>query len=376
MITKLVQCALCALSIALAPRTDATRELRAGNTRIELPPVPSPDRPAQPTAPASSHLDRDSAIAERFTAQGQSVVYGFEAEAGELSLFGLESWGWARGWRSSARVRVLDAHGNVLLDELRAGPSVYHHVSTFVAPASGNFRYELTAAEQCFRYRVTRHSSYVPHAGDTPLALGQASLLHGYLAEAKDEARYTLELSAGEEVWIKVLNSDLPARAERRAYNPPRLGSGSFAGFMYQGFVLDVRLDGAVLVERTRSVLLRAPRAGTYEVHIHTAHAHEGPGGGGLFDLELRRRVEKVALQGTVADEEGTPLAGVELTFFHGIDRDQVGTVRSASDGTYLLQVPVGRYRVLLHDAERGTSEQELQVPGARDRNLVLAAAH
>jgi hypothetical protein len=311
-------------------------------------------------------LERDAGVSDRFAAEGQRVEYAFACEAGELALFSLETWGYARGWRSGGRIRVLDADGNALVQTERSGPSVWHELTAFVAPEAGTFRYELTSFEQCFRFRLVRRAGYVPRTLDDVEPIGARALLHSYLASKDDVARFTLELADGEEVFLKVLNTDEAGRSERRTLNPPRLGAGSIGGFVHPTFELALSVDGTLLVEHRRSLLLRAPRAGTYEIAVST-HA---PGAAGLFDLEARRRVEKVVLTGTVRDRDDAPLPGAVLTFLHGIDRDVVGAVRTARDGSFTVDVPSGRLRIRIENVPI-PAEIDAVVTTSREIHLV-----
>ena len=363
----LILCALLAVQ-----DMHATSRVSGTSTRgaaIELPPIPSPHRPTSSIAPSPGSLARDNAVADRFTISGQSVTYGFESRAGELSLFALETWGWERGWRSTARVRIVDAGGRVLVEEIRSGPSVYDHLTAFDAPAAGSFRYELTAAEHSFRFRLTRYSSYAIHDGERPRALTDESRVSDYLATSAERTHYTLNLEAGEEIWIRVFNTDPAGVAERRAFRPPHLGPGSYGGYLQQGFLIDVSYRGSPLVEGVRSVLFRAPGKGEYELCVRGEHATE-TGGGGLFELELLRRIEKVDLAGTIQDAEGVPLCGVRASFLHGIDRDLVGSVRTGPDGRYSIALPSGAYRVRLEHDQLGEFDAEFMLPGARERNF------
>jgi hypothetical protein len=369
----LIVCALAAAQDMRSTTSAANASTTTSRVAIELPPIPSPVRPKSAVAPSSGVIARDSAVADRFTVCGQSVSYGFEARAGELTLFDLETWGWERGWRSAARVRIVDAGGRVLLEEQRAGPMVYDHLTVFVAPSEGSFRYELTAVEQSFRYRLTRYSSYASHIGDGARALSGENVLSDYLATSAESVRYSIELDAGEEIWIKASNADPAGVAERRSFRPPHLGPGSYGGYLQQGFLVDVSDRGAALVESVRSVLFRAPRKSEYGICVHAQHPTE-TGGGGRFELELLRRLDKVELSGVVQDFEGVPLNGVRLSFLHGIDRDVVGAVRTSLDGHYSISVPAGVYRAHLEHGQLGALDVEFTLPGARERNFAWPA--
>lgn len=337
-----------------------------GDAKISIAPLPPPDRPPPDRMPLPGRLERNASVADRFGVPAQRVQYAFECEAGELSLLALETWGYARGWRSTARLRVLDAEGDVLADAVREGPSVYYHLVPFVAPAKGSYRCELAAEAQCYRYRITRLSGLRARTAGEIERLGRLERVKSYLASGSDVARYAVDLEAGEEIALKAMNADEAGRTERRAVNPPRLGAGSLGGFVYPTFELEVALDGVVVVPRCRSVFLRAPRKGTYVVAVSAVVE----GSGGLFDLEARRRVHKIPLRGHVLDRDDAPIADALVTVLHGIDRDPVGAVRTDRDGSWAIDVPPGRLRLRV-ERDAISAEIDAVVDTPRELDLV-----
>ena len=123
---------------------------------VALAPIPPTKRPPPGTRPVTCVLERDSGVSDRLADADQTVEYAFDARAGENVLFGLEAFGYERGWRSGARIRIVDERGEVLLAEDRAGPAVWHQLTVFRAPADGAYAYRMTSVDRPFRYRLTR----------------------------------------------------------------------------------------------------------------------------------------------------------------------------------------------------------------------------
>ena len=111
-------------------------------------------------APEGGAIVRDGALTDRLTAAGQSVLYSFESEAAELSLFELEVVGYARGWQSAALMEVIDASGRVLAQRERAGGESYQIFFAFEAPAAATYSLRLSAPKTYYRYTLLRNSSY------------------------------------------------------------------------------------------------------------------------------------------------------------------------------------------------------------------------
>jgi hypothetical protein len=392
---------------------------------LPFPPLPPVAREGEPRPPSPRTIDRDGWVVDRFTAEGQSVRYPFEARAGELSLFELATWGYARGWSSTAGIRLLDPRGKVLVDELRPGTVVYRPFLAFVAPETGLFVCELRAEVECFRYTLVRHSSYAPRARDQALALGDAGEVHSYLASGDDFARFTLRLDAGAEVAFKVQGTRPEAREETRsaaresprarrmaaertqrsASSPerapskgavqerraaergkepdmepgmePRMAPDMDAGMerssgpalggrQFQTFRLRVLLRGEPLAPPAHYVRFTAPEDGDYEVEVSALY----PGDGGLFELLVERGGPTHAVSGTVVGPEDEVLAGAALEFLREPDLDPVASVRAGEEGDYAVRVPPGSYRIRI--ARPDGSAHEVLALVEEDRALDL----
>lgn len=325
--------------------------------------------PQEAPAPVGAALKRDGFIADRFTAKDMRVAYTFEAHAGELSLFHVGSWGFARGWTSTIGLRVLDAQGKVLLERERPGGAVHHLFEAFEAPAAGGYTFELSSPENGYRYTLVRHSHYTPWGEDEVRAL-EGELLHGHLATAASRAGYALDLEADQAV---VLRAELThpqgenqarnlrgrqalrvalgepiedAGAARRGMSEAEMrtlrqgGAASFPALALT--VLDP--DGNVLTAGRHATLLRAPRAGRYAVVVHATSRGEG----GLFRLHAERNPELVTVSGYVADKDDDPIAGIRVDLLREPGFEALGSAVSSEDGEWTLAVPPGSYTVLL----------------------------
>jgi Carboxypeptidase regulatory-like domain len=325
------------IGCATAPRPAPMRT-------VELPPVPPITHPDPAQSPAPGRIERDAAIADRFTAEKQSAAYAFDADAGELSLFSLMTWGYARGWHSLAHVRIRDASGVLLHEETRKGGAAWFGFTSFVAPRKGSYRYEIDLEEGYFRYRLARYSSYRDHASHAVEPLPAEGVAHGYLKTGADHARYSLHVAQGELVALKVLNAEEDGRKERRTSTPVELMRGMQGGLLHAQFRIELVLGGEKQPDSGHYALWRAPRAGKLVVDVLA----DAQGDGGRFELALEREPKRIEITGTVVDRDDEPRAGVELEFLLGADSDPVGTVVTDSEGRYAIQVPPGPYRIRL----------------------------
>jgi len=332
---------------------------------VVLAPIPATRLPAPGTQPVACRLERGTSVSECLADVDQTVEYPFRARSGEDVLLGLEAFGYERGWRSGARIRVVDANGSVLSDEVRRGPVVWHQLTAFHAPLDGEYRYRVTSVDRPFRYRVTRRERARAPDG-VHERLESRERIASFTRSAADVVSYDVDLEGGEEVFVKVTNSEEAGRKERRAFFPPRLGEGSVGGFVFATFEFTIHLDDVELVPHQRATWFRAPRRGTYAIRVAT-HA---PGAAGLFDLEVQRRVRRIPLCGSVRDREDVGVAGACLTFQHGIDRDVIGFVRTAADGSFAIDVPPGRLRIRV-DGVPNPTEIDAVVDEARSLVIV-----
>lgn len=355
---------------ALAGCSAPALEPGARPVEIALPDLPPVEPDAAPNAPAPGSLGRDAALADRFTTQGQSVRYAFAMRAGELAIFDLGCFGNARGWRATARVRILAPDGAECAALEREGPVVQHVVTCFAAPADGEYVYELTAARSFFRYRLVRRSGFRDRELGACEDLGARTSVVGFLKSGDDRARYRLPVAAGEEVAVKVVNHDEEGRVERRTPTPRRPYDGVYAGMLYQGFELELLADGRALAPKGRFARVRADAAGELEVEVLGTFR----GDGGLFELEIERDPVKVAVRGLVLDAADAPVPGASLVFQRGPDRDAWSAVVTRADGSFDCELPPGAYRIAL-SKDGSACEVAANLLEAREINLILPGA-
>ena len=149
----------CAAAPRSEPRAPFVEPMPEPLPQIELPPVPPLEDLDPFLAPQDGCIERDTALADRFSDEQQRVGYRFEARAGELALLGLSTWGYGRGWHSRARIAILDERGKLLLEERHEGGEEWGALTPFVAPADGSYRYEIALEQGYFRYRLSRASA-------------------------------------------------------------------------------------------------------------------------------------------------------------------------------------------------------------------------
>ena len=392
---------------APAAQEPAPRIVDERPSPMEVPRIPPLQIEGEPAPPATRPLARNLALVDRFTAEGQSVRYPFEARQGELSIFELACLGYARGWQATAGVRLLDGAGVELVALERSGGASFRKFLAFVAPADGTYELELRAAAQYFRYSLQRHSDYVSRAPGSVLAFGQRDALHGWLADADDAATYALQLTAGQEVLLAVRNTQEQARRQMRTQRRRQpwevvrrrerglAGAGAPAGeapermsramneamgpmrdrrgggSTYPRLVLELARGGTPLTPRAPSTLFTAPETGTYHLTVRAT----GGGEGGLFDLVLEREVAKSTVHGVVADAEDEPVAGVTLHFLREPELDYLGRALTDESGAYRIALPPGPYTVLLDGGRLdGVRPQSLraEIRGERELNAIL----
>lgn len=371
-----------ALALACAAHASAQEPLEVVEKPAPKlqPAVPSIERDEQAPAPEGHALVRNGVATGRFVVEGQETRYPFDAREGELSLFDFGTWGYSRGWQSTARLTVIGPGGTKLLDALRPGGTVYRKFLPFVAPATGRYQLVLKAQKECFRYTLVRHSDYRARA-DGDLYAVHGPRVHGWLADPGDRAHYAIMLAEGETVFLAARNTH---EAARKAANSTRrkepwqvverqLGKttlqsaagGAMRGAMEEGMrgmrgmraasksypdlVVSIAGSGAA---PTPSTLFTAPAAGTYTITVGGLGGDQDQGG--LFDLVVQRSPEKVRVYGFVGDRDDEPVAGVALHFLREPDFDYVGTATTDAEGGYDTSVPPGSYTIFLAQGEEG----------------------
>jgi hypothetical protein len=385
-----------------------TETLTASPSNLKLPGVPEHSLPGDPAKPRE--LARDGVIADRFTAPNQSVAYTFEANAGELSLFELSCWGYARGWHSAARMRVVDGAGATLADLHSAGKVLYHPFLAFTAPSAGTYTLELSGEDQFFRFILVRQSSYGDRSADSSVVLGAAETVHSYLKDLHDNARFSFDLAPGEEVAIKVQGEREEARTESRAKIRERsraassaAAMGAMAGDMkraadeeamiakegrgavtarmllYPPLAIELRIDGKIVADGAPFARAKSERASRCDVRVHCPSGRDlqfAASGdvGGLFELQRRASPPKLALHGVVVGSSDETLAGVELAFLADPDGDEWARTTTDAKGAYSVSVPAGDYLVMLARPGGRTYDLRVGITEAGELNLLWPA--
>jgi hypothetical protein len=381
--------------LAAADRVVPYREQAPSPLAVPSPPTTKAS-PGE-LAPENSPLERNDAVAARFATEGQCVSYEFESQAGELSLFELESFGYSRGWESTAGIRILDASGQALKEVVRTGGMTYSNFVSFQAPKTGTYRYELCAREESFRYSLVRHSGYFQPDADEIMHLGQADQAESFLADAWDVRRFAIDMKPGEQVLIRVgalrkkhrnrllgtraqvlasfLSDELLAQLfdldsllmQARAGSPGReqllLSSVPFHG-------LRLVRDGRVIASAGSMLMHTADREGLYQIEVSINGLSEG----GLFSLQIERDPELHTVSGRVGDLDDDALQDVTLRFLSEPDLAALAQVVTGVDGTYEARLPAGDYSVLLHKGLNSRVERvRTRVRADTELNLVCS---
>jgi hypothetical protein len=316
--------------------------LDAAPAGVPMPQAPAPARgDKRKPLPNSAPFGRNAYFTDRFTETGQNVTYPFVAGKGELSLFELAASGYERAASSSAKLEILDANGRVLWDDQRGGGSTWRVFWSFVAPAEGEYRLSMTTAEGSFRYVLVRHSNYAARKNGETLALDGRALVHSYLADSGDRARFTLECDGSERIAIKLLPTREEARTEMRStVSKKRAPAGTMqGGLAFQTFQFTLTSKNGLLSSASTFALVRPPK-GELGIEINALH----PGDGGLFDLEIVRSPPLVELDGVVVDRDDLPLASHEIEFLR--EPDRVGSCATGPGGRYEASVLPGELTI------------------------------
>ncbi len=337
------------------------------------PRAPGPDRTGEPIAPAGGRIDRDSFVADRFLAEGQRASHGFEARAGELALFELITYGYERGWQSAAEVVVHAPDGSELARARAEGGAAYRLFLPCLARADGEYRLELIASKQFFRYTLVRNSRFQTHDASATYSLERREQLFDWLADARDEVRYSLDVAAGERVGLRVLSASEALRRQVRQARRALLEGGAEAGAAagadgamaermgrggamssMQGAragadapwspVLEASIGGEALAEAGTWVRFVAPRAGFVDLRVRSG----GGEAGGIYELVIERDLPLVHVNGAIADGEGDSVALARIALYREPELDWMGTAESRADGGYEIDVPAGQYTVLV----------------------------
>jgi hypothetical protein len=394
----------------------APRALPTWNARPAPGPYPVPpgiEFPEGEPAPAPAPLGRDSAVVGRLTQEGQRAALTFEAEAGELSLFDLTAYGYARGWDSTSTLVVRDAEGAVLAEKSSKGPAQFSDFLPFTAPRAGAYTLELVATEHYFRYVVVRHSGYRAAQRGEVFALADAGdlVVHGLTggprqgdsndskdaqdaqdaqdaaAPAHNEMRFLLRGEPGAPVALRVEPTIERGWKHKRSL---REGAAAVTAGLADARRLEQRMDprlredrsfpdftvkvedregaGKPLAEGAFSAFVRFPASGVALVTV--GQSSDGPGG--LFDLFVERSLTLVPCTLRIGNTEDEDVADVEIVLLREPALERFGAGKTAADGTLTLEAPPGSYTVVFRAPGRGPSVERAVFDGVKGVNLMV----
>ncbi len=345
--------------------------------------APSLKRTGPEDPPEDGRLLRNSGVAGRFTEEGTNVDYAFESRAGEVSLFQLVSWGYSRGWQSTARIRVLDEAGLELATHTRAGGSRYEVFLAFEAPYEGVFHCELEASHKFYRYTLVRHSDFPAHYGQR-IELGEADQSYAFLSDPAARVTFSVQLEANQEVSLRALNADPRARKNISSVRKTAILDGDSAPqsrtMMAEGPDPDPIRDWPMLNLR---VLGESSSAGAKSHHASFTPKESGVyfvevacqsrGEGGIIELLVDRNIQRSRVHGRIADKHGRPRSAVELNFYSEPDFEFIGSAITNGSGDYELSVPSGPYTVTLRNPGRALVSLRTNVFGPRELNAIYS---
>lgn len=361
-------------------------------------PGPFPEPPPIPRAeekehePSGGSLERDGATVDRFGAQGQTARYRFESAAGEFSIFELEVLGFARGWAATAAIAIRSGEGEPLVRVERAGGGNFALFVPFEAPDDGIYTLELEALAQHYRYRLVRHSAFVPNRPDERILLASGDEAFGYFAQPGDRVPWRIHRPAGEEVRLSVR----PAREQDTTALAQRLEAALLAWLgegpnSLEG--LEVQLARAAMTPGPRGVGLEfavphlnggaqgggstlrlAPvpdgTGGPFDFEV----AHQAGPVGGFYRLIVERSPRNFEVSLRVGDMEDDPLEGVHVSAWLEPLLEPLAEGRSDAEGNLILMLPAGDHTLLLGGPEGAPSRVErvrVRLDGPRELNLV-----
>lgn len=374
---------LLALTLAALPQDRSALDARPAG--VPLPEVPGIERSEPYVAPAGGTLERDGAVADRFTAAGQRTSYAFDARAGELSIFELATTGYARGWTAACALRVVDAEGRVLCASARAGEAQFRVLLAFLAERDGRYTLEVEPTSEYFRYQLVRHSGYASHAATGgAIEVDGRERVHTWLGRAPSVVRMRVPVHAGEELVVRVEGTREEAREERRRARDIDLAGGPEAVMAMGGRRMRMLASGrapAAVFAGARLAL--APRSDV--VHESPTLVRVDPASDGwldlalvaeddqvaLVDLVVERAPERVEVSGALIDADDEGLAGVPLEFLLEPDLDVWARVTTGDDGAWSARLPLGDWRVRLPANDGPPTVLRMGITGPA-RDLVL----
>lgn len=337
---------------------------------------PSLKRDGVEAPPEDGVIARNAGVAGRFTEEGTTVDYSFESRAGEVSLFQLASWGYARGWQSTARIRVLDEAGFELASRTRAGGTRCELFLAFEAPRDGVYHCELRATKEFYRYTLLRHSNF-PASHGAQVDLGMVPRSYAFLSDSAARVVFSLQLKAGQETSFTAVNADPRARRAISAARAAVALAGGNAPLateqVHDWPTLAVRVLGQTETHKAIShhCSFTPTTTGTYLVEVFS----QSQGEGGIFELKVDHGVVRHPVRGRIAGHSTEARAGVELRFFREPSFELRATTRTNEQGDYQTLVPSGSYTVTLQSEGRGPTSFRTKILGPRELNAIYSEA-
>ncbi|MEZ6015529.1 MAG: carboxypeptidase-like regulatory domain-containing protein [Planctomycetota bacterium] len=338
--------------------------------------------------PSPADLARDAAVVGRLTEQGQSATLRFDALEGELSLFALTAFGYARGWNAGSRLEVRDTSGSVLAQRSRAGGAQFDDFLAFVAPSAGRYTLHVIAEENYFRYLVVRHAGYrvVPADATRWLTAAGDEVAHGWTDVAHPRQRFLVRGAPGSTIALSVEPTLQRARKQLRAFlarrapfvaglvDPRRADAQGDPrarrdeSFPELALAVGRRGPALDLPEPALPVTIATlPASGELEVLV----CQQSSGPGGLFDLSVERDVVLASLAIRVGDTDDDPLADVQVVLLREPALQRVAQAKTGADGTAALVAPAGPYTVVFRAPGRGPETVRTTLVEGTPLNLV-----
>ena len=355
---------------------------------VPMPAAPPPQKPARGATGGdardqSGELTRNSSVLGRLPEAGQRAAFPFHAEAGEQSLFEIAAFGYSRAASGRVRISIEDSKGKVAWQSERDVAVTWRDFTAFTPDRAGTWTYALTVLEGGYRFALVRHSDY-PALGATALDLGTHDLVHGHLPNAETIATFSVPVSAGEELALKLIGTREEAREEARrgatdmnamaARMDVMQAAGRMAGgakLQFQRFDLEAFADGVALGPRGTYLRLKASHSGSIEVKVRARYAS---GGGGLFDLIVERPLTLLHVRGVAVDSEDQPLSDVEVNFLREPDADLVGFARTNAAGEYETTVLAGNLAIQMLKGPIAAAESvRVHIEGDKQVDLMFA---
>ncbi len=336
--------------------------------------------------PTPAPLARDGHAVGRLTAEGQLARFPFECREGELALFEVTAYGYARGWDAATRLVVRDAEGTILAQRERAGAALFSDFLAFEAPAAGQYELELGAARHYFRYLVVRHSGYRTRDPRTAAVVGEHQReVFGYSVGAASTQRFRIAARPGSELILRAEPTTERGWKHKRALRAaaPAVAAGFVPrpasdlrrdprGHDDLSFPdLEVRvLDGAgsTLQAAPVGLAVTVPAAGFVEVAVVQTDA--GPGG--LFTLSLERDVLRTACVLRVGDRDDEPLVGVRVALLAEPTLERVAEGETDREGQLDLRLPAGPYTAVLQPRGGRPTVVRTRISDGAELNFVL----